>query len=155
MAHLHTFHILQVLMNSGTFISVPNSDAYTVYLLNSTNYALYANSQSFVCLNILGCTTTINTGWVYSYQYTSSDTYYLVITCQNPSLTCTFNLNFNLAGKLLTYLSMTYFLLTLSLINGYALGFPLTASYQKMITFLRIAGYGFGNYLSRLVISFL
>ena len=53
-----------------------------MYFLNSANYVLYANSQSFSCLN-LGCTTTFNTPWIYSYQYSSSDTYYLVLQCQN------------------------------------------------------------------------
>ncbi len=87
------------LVNAGGLISVSNSNAYTVYLLNSTNYALWASNGAINCINV-GCSTHITTNWVYPYSYSVVDTYYIVITCWASSA-CLFNLNFNLAGKII------------------------------------------------------
>ena len=89
---------------SGAVISVPNSDNYRVYLFNQGNYTLYNSVGSATCINSVGCGSSINSGWSFNYTCPASGTYYLVLVCKNSELPCTFDLNVNYAGLLLSYL---------------------------------------------------
>ena len=89
---------------SGAVIAVPNSDNYWVFLFNQGNYTLYNSVGSTTCINSVECGSTINTGWSFNYTYPVSGFYYLVLVCKNSELPCTFDLNVNYAGLLLSYL---------------------------------------------------
>jgi len=90
-------------VNPGAMIATTNGDSFLVYVLNQANFNLNQNNQAASCSNT-GCNTIMTSSWLYPYQYPTTDTYYVVITCKNAVETCSFSINLNMAGMYLSSL---------------------------------------------------
>ena len=93
-------------MNPSVMITTTNSNSFLVYVLNQANFNFNQNNQAALCSNT-GCNTIITSSWLYPYQYPTTNTYYVVITCKNVVETCSFFINFNMAGMYLFSLKKT------------------------------------------------
>jgi len=91
-------------------IATTNGDSFLVYVLNQANFNLYQNNQAALCSNT-GCNTIMTLSWLYPYQYPTTDSYYVVITCKNVVEMCSFSINLNMAGMYLFFFKRNSILL--------------------------------------------
>jgi hypothetical protein len=65
-----------------------NGDSFSVFLFDEENYLAWQADKPSTCLNKDCGTIVSGKRWAFSYSYYASDTYYLIIRCENSLAPC-------------------------------------------------------------------